>query len=212
MVPIIFKGEIIMAENNLWSQLNGIIEQTSKKVEVRDLKGVSKDEASELGFNPESLLGVIVSKTSGFTVDNWVRVLGQGISEYNKDKTEVTDGMLVVAFDVVGGLFALNVGRFEEAQSAVWYFAPDTLEWESLDVSYTGFIKWALTGDTDGFYSNMRWDSWEQDCKTIPFEEVMLIYPFLWANECNINTASKRVVAFNELYNLNLENWRKFNK
>lgn len=145
MVPIIFKGEIIMAENNLWSQLNGIIEQTSKKVEVRDLKGVSKDEASELRFNPESLLGVIVSKTSGFTVDNWVRVLGQGISEYNKDKTEVTNGMLVVAFDVVGGLFALNVGRFEEAQSAVWYFAPDTLEWESLDVSYTGFIKWVLT-------------------------------------------------------------------
>ena len=43
MVSIFFKGEIIMAENNLWSQLNGIIEQTSKKVEVRDLKGVSKD-------------------------------------------------------------------------------------------------------------------------------------------------------------------------
>jgi len=212
MVPIIFKGEIIMAENNLWSQLNGIIEQTSKKVEVRDLKGVSKDEASELGFNPESLLGVIVSKTSGFTVDNWVRVLGQGISEYNKDKTEVTNGMLVVAFDVVGGLFALNVGRFEEAQSAVWYFAPDTLEWESLDVSYTGFIKWVLTGDTDGFYSSMRWKNWGIDCSKISFENVMHIYPFLWAKECNINTASKKIVSFNELFNMNLEFWAKFNK
>lgn len=201
-----------MQENNLWSQLNNIIEQATKKVEIRASKSNNIDEASELGVNPESLLGIIISKTSGIVVDNWVRVLGQGILEYNKDKTEVTSGMLIVAFDVVGGLFALNLERFEEAQNAVWYFAPDTLEWESLDVSYTGFIKWVLTGDTDGFYSSMRWDSWEQDCKTIPFEEVMLIYPFLWANECNINTASKKAVPFNELYNLNLENWRKFNK
>ncbi len=201
-----------MEENNLWSSVKGIIEQTSKKVEVRDLKDISLDEASKLGINPESLLGVIVSKTSGIIIDDWLRVLGKGISEYNKDTTAVTNGMLVVAFDVVGGLFALNLERFEEAQSEVWYFAPDTLEWESLDVSYTGFIKWALTGDTDGFYSSMRWDSWEQDCKTIPFEKAMLIYPFLWANECNINTASKKTVSFNELYNLNLENWRKFNK
>lgn len=201
-----------MLENNLWSQLNNIIEQTSKKVEIRTSKSDNVTETSSLGVNPESLLGVIISETSGIVVDNWVRVLGQGISEYNKDKTEVTDGMLVIAFDVVGGFFALNLERFEEAQNSVWYFAPDTLEWESLDVSYTGFIKWVLSGDTDGFYSSMRWGNWEQDCKTIPFEKVMLIYPFLWANECNINTASKKVVSYNELYNLNLENWRKFNK
>lgn len=212
MVLIIFKGEIIMEENNLWSQLKGIVEQTSKKVEVRDFKGIFLNECIELGINPESLLGVIVSKTSGIVVDDWLRVLGEGISKYNKETTEVTNGMLVVAFDVAGGLFALNVGRFEEAQSAVWYFAPDTLEWESLDVSYTGFINWVLTGDTDGFYSSMRWENWEADCSKISFENVMHIYPFLWAKECNINTASKKIVPFNELFDLNLEFWAKFNK
>ena len=138
--------------------------------------------------------------------------LGSGFALMGLTGSTIPLALCAILGIVGGGLFALNLERFEEAQNAVWYFAPDTLEWESLDVSYTGFIKWVLTGDTEGFYSSMRWDSWEQDCKTISFEEVMLIYPFLWANECNINTASKKAVPFNELYNLNLENWRKFNK
>lgn len=58
----------------------------------------------------------------------------------------------------------------------------------------------------------MRWENWEADCSKISFENVMHIYPFLWAKECNINTASKKIVPFNELFDLNLEFWAKFNK
>lgn len=55
------------------------------------------------------------------------------------------------------------MGRFAEDQGMVWYFAPDTLEWESLEMKY----------------------------------------PYLWAKECNIETASKTVVPLSEILRMN---------
>ena len=37
--------------------------------------------------------------------------------------------MFVVATDVIGGIFAINQGKYCEDIGKVWYLAPDTLEW-----------------------------------------------------------------------------------
>ena len=106
-------------------------------------------------------------------------------------------------------MFAININRFRSGKNKVWYFAPDTLEWENLDFSYNEFLAWALQGNTDDFYSCMRWKNWKNDLKKIKYFEVVLIYPFLWAKECNIETANKNIVAFDEVMQINFDNSEK---
>ncbi len=118
-------------------------------------------------------------------------------------------GMLVVARDIVGGLFALNIGEFAEDRGLVWYFAPATPEWESLSMKYSEFIAWLAQGKLVDFYSTMRWSNWQTDAEAVSFDEGILIYPYLWTKECNIETASKRVVPLIEIVSMNQEFVRK---
>jgi len=110
-----------------------------------------------------------------------------------------------VASDVPGGLYAINISRFPENRNMIWYFAPDSLEWECLELSYNEFVAWSLQGDTDGYYSSMRWQSWKEDVKDIAMNDAILIYPFLWAKECDIETADKKIVKADEVIKMNFE-------
>lgn len=174
-----------------------------------------------LQITSKSALGSIILNTSGIVIDNWIRILGhdsninRGILEYNLIKengvaTKVTK-MIIVANYIVGGIFALNFGRFSEGIGEVWYFAPDTLEWESLEMRYSEFIAWTAQENIDEFYSTMRWSTWKEDCKKIKFNEAILIYPFLWSNEIKLEKADKKVVSYEELLKINQEYSKKFN-
>ena len=118
--------------------------------------------------------------------------------------------MLIVATDVVGGIFAINLGKFDEGIGDVWYFAPDTLDWEDLELRYSEFIAWLAQGNIDEFYSSMRWTNWRESAKNVEFDKSILIYPFLWSEEVNIETASKSIVPFDELFATNMEYRDKF--
>lgn len=68
---------------------------------------------------------------------------------------------IIVAEDILGGLFAiLNDGNIS-------YFAPDCLEWEVMEISFSEFFYWAFRGDTDTYYKDYRWDTWKDDVKKI---------------------------------------------
>ncbi|SFU44040.1 DUF2625 family protein [Butyrivibrio sp. INlla21] len=51
----------------------------------------------------------------------------------------------------------------------------------------------------------MRWTGWEIDVKEVSFDQGLLIYPFLWAKECVIDKADKKVVPFDEIAALNFD-------
>ncbi|MFA9342612.1 DUF2625 family protein, partial [Escherichia coli] len=87
---------------------------------------------------------------------------------------------LPIADDVAGGIFALNGGDLGEDTGCVYYFAPDTLNWESLEVGYSEFLQWALSGDLDTFYENVRWQQWREDVIKLSATEAFTFYPFLW--------------------------------
>ena len=118
--------------------------------------------------------------------------------------------MTIVGQDIVGGLFAINIGKYQEGIKKVWYFAPDTLQWECMDMNYAEFIAWAIQGNTDEFYSSMRWKCWKEDCSKAEFDEMILLYPFLWSKECNLENAVKKVVSSDELIRMNSEFAQKF--
>lgn len=90
---------------------------------------------------------------------------------------------LLIADDASGGFFALNGGELGKDLGGIYYFAPDTLEWESLDTHYSGFLHWALCGDLDLFYKNVRWTGWREEMALMNCNLVYSFYPFLWTEQ-----------------------------
>lgn len=209
-------------DNLLWEKLKKMFSDSNKNIKLNQSKTNNRQGTlDKLKITSKSALGSILFNTFGITVDNWIRVLGsenqenRGILSYNKiDENGVAntiDKMLIVADDVVGGIFALNAGKFSDGIGDVWYFAPDTLQWESLEMKYSEFISWIAMGDTDEFYSTLRWSKWKNDVSNLTFDEAILVYPFLWSNEVEIEKADKKAVPVEELLNINQEYSKKFN-
>lgn len=209
-----------MEKQGWWEEILCMIQNSPRKIQVYEgIEEVSCPELYALGIDSKSALGAIVSHTSGICIDNWIRIIGQnsperkGITLYNEQKMEdrvLMDGMLVVAQDIVGGIFSINQKKYDEGRNKIWYFAPDTLEWECMDVNYYEFLVWLIQGDIDKFYSNMRWDTWEKECQIVDFDRVILIYPFLWSKECDLRNATKKCVPYEELKGINFEYAKKF--
>ena len=208
--------------NSSWESIQEILSKSNKEILYNSTNMVNtKVILDKLQIRGNSFLGAIIQNTSGVVIDNWIRLLGsdskknRGIVSYNLINedgiAEKIDKMLIVADDIVGGVFALNAGRFSEGIGDVWYFAPDTLEWESLEMKYSEFIAWIAQGEIDEFYSTMRWSLWKEDSKSVNFNEAILIYPFLWSNEIQIEKADKKIVPVEELLDINQDYSKKFN-
>ena len=200
------------SQDGTWKTLEKQLNKSKNNIIFFKNESVDDGTLNELQISDKSVLGSIVKNTSGIIIDNWVRILGtgtnerRGIIEYNdfkQGKATTVDKMLIIADDVVGGMFALNTSKFPDDIGLVWYFAPDTLMWESLGIKYSEFISWVLGEKVSDFYKTMRWSSWEKDSKAIDFNESILIYPFLWSKEIEIETASKKKVTTSELFMLN---------
>jgi hypothetical protein len=134
-----------------------------------------------------TLLSAVVYGTGGIVFDNWVRLLASGerdIASWNN--TLCLNDYLVVADDILGGLFGLNYHS-----NLIDYFAPDTLEWESLDLSYSQFVQWLVEDDVDKFYEVFHWENWRSDVQKLNFSEGVAFYPFLWTNSENERAAMR---------------------
>lgn len=132
-----------------------------------------------LQVTTRSPMGAVALETGGIWFDSgWLRFLGGSSStgfpydmaSFNRlsKRREPAPEALVVAWDVAGGFFALNGGMFEGELSEVYYFGPDSLEWESLETGYAGLLGWATSGDLDEFYRGMRWAGWREEIATLP--------------------------------------------
>jgi len=101
----------------------------------------------------------------------------------------VLPGMMVVAYDAAGGFFAFNTGRFD-SDGHIYYWAPDCLEWESTELSYSEFITWLAEGDLSLFYKTFRWEGWVENTKRLQPEQIHAYYPPLWSQEGDGNSSS----------------------
>lgn len=79
------------------------------------------------------------------------------------------------------------------------------LEWEDMGIGYTNFIKWILDDNLKRFYEGLRWDGWENDILSIPYDKGLNFYPPLWSEQGVISLSSRRIVPIGEQWELNLE-------
>ncbi|STY62188.1 DUF2625 domain-containing protein [Mannheimia haemolytica] len=180
----------------------------------------AEKELIHLQITTRSPMGAVIYETGGILIDyGWLRILGsgsdkldRGIYEWNLNKTILENQQppfLLIADDVLGGFFAINGGVLGDDIGNIYYFPPDTLEWESLEINYSQFLYWVLTGDLSLFYSQFRWNNWMDDVMKINGNHGYSFMPFLWTKEGkDIEKVFKREVPIEEIYSLVLE---KFN-
>ena len=92
----------------MWQQLLDLFEKSDRFIEIREGNiAHGTNEIQEIGASPESVLGAVVVNTCGIVFDKWVFVIGQssdnfGILNFSEKKNYDSNGLLVVATDIVG--------------------------------------------------------------------------------------------------------------
>jgi hypothetical protein len=171
-----------------------------------------------------SWLGALALHTGGVLIDyGWVRVLGGGhparglpsLADANRLPADPADAGgppagLLVGFDVLGGQFALNgpdpgaLGR-PGAPGQMCYFAPDSMEWEAMDVGGHGaWLHWLVSGRLPRFYEGVRWTGWRDDMPGLALDQGMSTFPPLCTREAqdDIDATSRKPVPISELFSL----------
>ena len=190
----------------IWNEIKNILKSSTKNIKI--LSSIYNNSLNNLNIDENSVLGQVIINTGGIFIENYIRLFGSGdkensynIYKYNLElKKYFDDNMIILGNDIFGGLFSLN-----KEKNNILYFAPDTLEWEDLDITYKEFIKFVTSERIDEFYKSYKWSTFQEDVKKVKFNEGILIYPFLWSNECNIEKAKKDIVPFFELLQINME-------
>lgn len=159
-----------------------------------------------------STLGALAHETGGILVDHgFVRMLGAGsprlprqLVAWNAELGVALERFIIVADDVVGGVFAINGGELGPKPGRVYYFAPDSLEWEDTELGHTDFVSWTFEGDLDEFYENMRWPGWQNEIAALTGEQSLSVVPPLWAegDALPIGGRDRRPVSAKELWGL----------
>jgi hypothetical protein len=211
--------ELIDKNDPGWVIVEDWIKTAKNKVEILPVDAVkAKDALYKTQVTTRSTMGAVVFMTGGLLVDDgWIRILGSGSSgfdrslpDWNKGKSFNEFGenpsFLLIADDAIGGFYLLNGGGLGSDVGKIYYFSPDNLEYEQLDITYSEFLGFCFNNDLDKFYEGNRWNGWREEVSKIKGDQVFNFYPFLWTAEgSDINKSSRKVIPVEEQYSLNLD-------
>ncbi|MFC4476103.1 DUF2625 domain-containing protein [Flavobacterium chungangensis] len=212
-------NELIDQNDSGWKLVNEWIYTAKNKVEVLPADPQkAKDALYHTQVTTSSPMGAIAYKTGGILIDNgWIRILGSGSAKLNRSLPDWNKGksfkefgeapsFFLIADDALGGFYILNGGALGTDLGKVYYFAPDNLEYEQLDISYSEFLEFCFNNDLDKYYSGSRWENWKEDLAALHGDQVFNFYPFLWTEEgSDINKVQRKMIPVEEQYNLNLD-------
>ena len=155
-------------------------------------------------------LKFILEHFSYVTVNGYLKILGNdsenGFSYCNELFSKCyNSNHCLIAYDILGGLFAINI----EKLNSIEYFAPDTLEWEDLEIDYKEFLYWVTTNQLDTFYQELIVPDLLTLDLSLEKNEVVLTYPFIWSMEYTSSGAVRKIVPFKELLEMNADFYRR---
>ncbi|MGO9113585.1 MAG: DUF2625 domain-containing protein [Thermoguttaceae bacterium] len=210
--------ELLNLQEPGWAVVQDWLREASNPVEgLPPVEANRKSALVATQVTTRSPMGAIIYETGGILVDHgWIRMLGSGcdrlprsIADWNLGRTYQESGerppCLLVADDVIGGFFALNGGGLSGKVGSMFYFAPDSLRWEPMKMAYSDFVYWCFTGDIAKYYTDYRWQGWQEDVKNLPGDKVFGFYPFLWAKAESLESRSRRPIPIAEQYDLQFD-------
>ncbi|WP_456313073.1 DUF2625 domain-containing protein [Pseudomonas shirazensis] len=211
--------ELINKTDSGWPIVEGWIKTAKNKVEILPVDQTKAKEALyRTQVTTSSPMGAIVFMTGGLLIDDgWIRILGSGNSKFNRTLPDWNKGksfnefgetpsFLLIADDAIGGFYLLNGGGLGTDLGKIYYFSPDNLEYEQLDVTYSEFLEFCFNNNLDKFYEGNRWDGWREEVSKLKGDEVFNFYPFLWTAEgSDINKSVRKIIPVQEQYSLNLD-------
>lgn len=204
-------SELRDVDDPAWPQLADTILDSPSTEILPVLQSDGEACLQALQVTARSTLGALALHTGGLLIDGgWLRILGGGspglpsLAEANDLSSGGAAGppaLLFVAFDVLGGRFAVNGGGLEGPPADVHYWAPDSLAWESLGVGHTDFVWWSLGEKVAEFYGDLRWDGWAEELSKVRLEQGLSFFPPLCSSESRpIGRTSRRPVPWSELW------------
>ena len=184
-----------------WKAISDSIQASPKYIKVLQSEPHLAEKAAEAFAIPaESTLGAVISNCGGIVVENRLRIYGAGAVDIRERNEMYRAGVTVVAEDIFGGLF------FIAEDGLIQYFAPDTLAPEETDLSYSEFLFWAVTGDTDSFYESFSYNGWSADADTLSDSSGISFYPPPWTAEGkDAEKCSRCVIPMRELIGMELD-------
>jgi hypothetical protein len=204
--------ELVETPQPAWPAVREAIDSAPVVVQVlRGNRARCDETLLRLQVTTRNVLGALVHQTGGLLVDEgWLRHLGGGCAGLPDVATAngidahgrptVVPGALVIAHDVLGGRFAVNVTSLPGDEGEVHYFAPDTLRWEPLEVDHAEFVAWSMSGATSEFYAAFRWTGWEDEVRHLPLSMGMCLVPppFLTTGR-DVSGVTRRVIPWDDL-------------
>jgi hypothetical protein len=207
-----------LADNSsAWQMIFSSISKAKNKVEVLPKEDLRTDSALyEAQIQESTPLGAMIYHCGGILIDEgWIRLLGSGckkldrsLPQWNKGKSFTDYGdqaaYLLVADDVLGGLFAINKGGIDKANlDMVYYYGPTSLMWLPIGLDYPQLLSFCFSGDIKNFYEEFYWTGWETDVKKLNGNEVISCYPLLWTrNGHELMQCNRKVVSIQKQWSL----------
>ncbi len=207
-------NELLDIEETGWNRIKEELKNASNHYEILTKDSTrANNELLNSQITTHSRIGAIIYETGGILIDHgWLRILGsgneklnRGLIEWNQGKTilhlDEPPSYLLIADDVIGGFFAINNGGLGVNIGDIYYFSPDTLEWENLEVDYSQFLAWGFHGDINQFYDSLRWKTWVVDLQQLKGDQSFSFFPFLWTKEGkDIEYVDKKIITIDENY------------
>jgi hypothetical protein len=202
----------LLTADPAWPSVVAMV-QDSKSASAPPLERAAGERTlSALQVSDRSPMGSIALNCGGIVAaGGWLRVFGggdPGLVTWNHTPggpariEDAVSGALVVGADILGGFFLLDGGGLGRPGN-VHHFAADTLEIHDLGVGYSGWLEWALVGDTAAYYGAQRWEGWEAEVAGLEWARGLHVYPPPWSVEGrDVGAASRRTVPLVELWGL----------
>jgi hypothetical protein len=211
--------ELINEKDSGWPYVKEWIESAKNKIEILSVDNQKAKEALyKIQVTTRSPMGSIVYETGGILIDNgWIRILGSGnkklkrsLPDWNLGKAYKEFGQqtpfLLIADDAIGGFFILNGGGLGNDLGKIYYLAPDSLQFEPLNLTYTEFLNFCFNNDLEEFYKGYKWKTWKEEVSKLNGDNVFNFVPYLWTKEGkDIENNSRNEVPIEEQYRLNLD-------
>ena len=209
----------------LLNELKKNINNSNNSIILIDNPNPTDELLDILKITDRSTLGTRIKYTNGILIKNkFIRLFGSEESEWTdsikkwnnfpeqEKKAHIPSACVIFGYDLLGGFFAINGGAFGQELGKVFYFAPDTLNWENLDMGHSDFISWCISGNVDKFYESFMWVNSQEMINRTKKAQGISIYPFLWSIEGkDMNNNSKKIVPLKEIWDINQEMKEKIN-